>query len=318
MNDPDMHLTRRESERLLDDPAAYDHVLGWALTAAKSPAHRDELRREDAEVAAFHAARLAPARTSRTHFVSPVRLGGRAATQAVVATAAVVALASGGFALTGSVDLPGLPDLPGRASDRATEAGAGTPSSARPTATPSREGGRDTHGPASGKPAKPRKARTTRPGPAGSTRPTPNLRGLCKAYQATDRSRAGKSLDSAAFTALATEAGGADAIATYCVALVGEPKATDPGQPTDQPTPGKPTDQPTPGKPTDKPTDKPGSTPSTGKPTDRPTDKPGNTPSTGKPTDKPTDEPGNTPSTGKPTDAPSESTSTDNSTPSGS
>ena len=36
-----------------------------------------------------------------------------------------------------------------------------------------------------------------------TTAPTPNFRGLCKAFQANDKAGAGKSLDSAAFTALA-------------------------------------------------------------------------------------------------------------------
>ena len=122
MNEPETRLSRREAERLLDAPAAHDSALGRALSAAGAPAHPDELRREDAAVAAFHSARLSPPPATRKAFVSPTRLGSRAAIHAVVATGAVVAMASGGFALAGSVDLPGLPSLPGQASDRATEA----------------------------------------------------------------------------------------------------------------------------------------------------------------------------------------------------
>ena len=113
---------------------------------------------------------------------------------------------------------------------------------------------------------------TTPSTPKASSTPKPSLKGLCKAYQATDHSAHGKSLDSAAFTALATEVGSTDpvAITTYCVALIGEPKET-----------GKPSELPTPtAKPTDKPTGKPSVLPT---PTDKPTDKP----SPGKPTDTP-------------------------------
>jgi hypothetical protein len=283
MTDPDLHLTRRESERLLDDPAAFDHVLGWALTAARGPAHRDELRREDLEASAFHAARLAPPPATRSNYVAPSALGRRAAARAVVATGAVVALTSGGFALASSVDLP---TLPGRASDQATEAVARTPK-ATETTTPTSPSSPTSL--TSSAPAEDASDETEEPGAAESTEaaPTPSFRGLCKAYQATDRSKAGKALDSAAFTALATEAGGADNITTYCVALIGEPKET--GKPSELPTP---TGKPTPGKPTSTPTGKPSvvptptTRPTPAKPTDRPTGKPSSHPS-GKPTDKP-------------------------------
>jgi hypothetical protein len=254
MNEHEKHLTRRESERLLDDPAAHDHALGRALSAAKSPARSSELRREAAEVTAFLAARLTPPPTSRSHYVSPSTLGRRAAARAVVATGAIVALTSGGFALANSAHLP---QLPGQASDRATESVAKTPS---PTET-------TTEATTSAIPTEDASEEATE---TSEATPTPSFEGLCKAYQATDRSKAGTSLDSAAFAALATEAGGADQVATYCVTLIGEPKET--GKPSELPTP---TAKPTPAKPTDKPTSKPSVLPT-------PTDKP-----TGKPTDRP-------------------------------
>jgi hypothetical protein len=277
MTDPEIRLSRRESERLLDDPAAHDSALGSALAATKAPAHHRELRREDAEVAAFHVARLSPPPATRSNYVSPSSLGRRAAARAVVATGAIVALTSGGFALASSAHLP---TLPGQAADQASESVAKAP---QPTSTESTSSATVTEDASES-------AETETPdGTESSTAtPTPSFKGLCKAYQATDRSRAGKSMDSAAFTALATEAGGADQVATYCVALIGEPQQT--GKPTDRPTPGRPTDKPTPGKPTDKPTGKPSvlptptAKPSPAKPTPgKPTDKP-----TGKPTDKPT------------------------------
>lgn len=259
MNEHENHLTRRESERLLDDPAAHDNALGGVLSAAKAPARSSELRREAAEVTAFHAARLTPPPATRSNYVSPSTLGRRAAARAVIATGAIVALTSGGFALANSAHLP---TLPGQASDQATESVAKTP---KPTETTEA-----TTSPTDDVTESEQAEATETP----EATPTPSFEGLCKAYQATDRTKAGKSLDSAAFAALATEAGSAEGIATYCVALIGEPKET--GKPSQLPTP---TDKPTPAKPTDKPTSKPSVLPT---PTDKPTDKPA-----GKPTDKP-------------------------------
>jgi hypothetical protein len=255
MSQPETRLSRRDAERLLDAPASHDSALGWALSAANAPAHPGELRREDAAVAAFHTARLTPSPTSRSNYVSPTKLGSRAAARAVIATAAVVALTSGGFALANSAHLPLLPD---QASDQATESVAKTP---KPTETTTET----TESTEAAETETPTESTTE------SATPTPSFEGLCKAYQATDRSDHGKSLDSAAFTALATEAGAAG-VEAYCVALIGEPTA--------KPTTGRPTDKPTPGKPSDQPTGKPSVLPT---PTDKPTDKP----SPGKPTDAP-------------------------------
>ena len=286
------HLSRREAERLLEDPSAVPSALGSALASAAAPARAGELRREDSAVTAFHTARLTPSGT-RTAVAAPRRAAGaRAAMGAVIGTCAVVAFTSGAFALAGSGHLP---TLPGQASDRASEAVATTaqPSETSATsATSESTGGTGTakgHGTtkAHGTDEQPDSTDGETEATEGSAAPTPEFKGLCRAFQATDHSAHGSSLDSAAFTALATEAGGADKVATYCVALIGEPKDT--GKPTDKPSPtGKPTDQPTtkpsPGKPTDKPSP-------TGKPSDQPTTKPTDKPSPGKPTDKP-DNPG--------------------------
>lgn len=246
MSQPENRLSRREAERLLDAPASHRSALGSALSAASAPAHPGELRREEAAVAAFHTARLTPSPTSRSNYVSPTKLGSRAAARAVIATAAVVAMTSGGFALANSAHLPLLPD---QASDQATESVAKTP---KPTET-------TTETTESTETAETETTTET----TTEAAPTPSFEGLCKAYQATDHSLHGSSLDSAAFTALATEVGSTDpaAIATYCVTLIGEPKET-----------GKPSELPTPtAKPTDKPTGKPSVLPT---PTDKPTDKP--------------------------------------------
>src|SRR5688500_16858782 len=123
MNRRGSHLSRRDAERLLADPAASDSALATVLSAAGATARPGELRREDSAAATFHAARLTPSPTTRSNYVSP-NLGKRAATRAVIATGAVVALASGGFALANSAHLP---SLPGQASDQATESVAKTP-----------------------------------------------------------------------------------------------------------------------------------------------------------------------------------------------
>ena len=102
-------------------PAESDDPVGRALEALRAPGSADELRREDATVAAFHAARLAPASRSMSG-VAPTTPRA-AAVRAVAATGLVVALTSGGFALAATGHLPTLPD---QASDTATEAVAGT------------------------------------------------------------------------------------------------------------------------------------------------------------------------------------------------
>lgn len=246
MSEHETRLSRRESERLLDAPATQDSALGRALSAASAPAHPSELRREDAVVAAFHTARLTPSPTYRNNVVSPDKLGSRAAARAVIATAAVVALISGGFALANSSYLP---TLPGQASDRATESVAKTP---KPTETAS-ETASETSTESTETPAESVETET----PTGSATPTPNFTGLCTAFQAAERS-SGKSLQSAAFVALASEAGGAELVATYCVDLIGEPEDKPAGKPSVLPTPtdkptGSPTERPSPGKPTDSP-----------------------------------------------------------------
>lgn len=290
------HLSRRDADRILDAPAESGRPVAEALEALRAPAAADELRREDAVVAAFHAARLAPAPTTR-RAMSPTTPR-TAAVRAVVATGLVVAVTSGGFALAATGHLPSLPD---QASDTATESVA--KSRTAPTAPSESASEAATEAPtASGTATATETATeagsadatgtTEDASPTDASAPTPNLEGLCKAFQASDKSAHGKALDSAAFTALATAAGSTDGIATYCVTLVGEPGAT--GKPT-----AKPTHAAT-GKPTAVPTTRPTQA-ATGKPTTAPTAKPTTRPTraaTGKPTPapSPTDK-------GKPSDA---------------
>jgi hypothetical protein len=102
--------------------------------------------------------------------------------------------------------------------------------------------------------------------PASS--PSPSLRGLCQAYTAHVGSSPGKELDSPAFSALITAAGGTDKVAAFCTSLL----ATQPGNgPTTHPG-GKPSSLPTPAN-TTHPTGKPTTDP-TGHPTGKPTSHP--------------------------------------------
>jgi len=232
------HLSRRQAERIIDAPAESDHAVGPLLDALRAPARESELRREDSMVAAFHTARLTPPNSTRSDMSLTAR---SAATRAAIATGVVVALSSGGFALAATDHLPTLPD---RASDQATESVAKNRATSAPTT-----------------PAPTTTATESETTEAESAAPTPSLTGLCKAFQANDKSLRGKALDSSAFTALATAAGSKEKIATYCVTLVGEPKVkpTKEAKPTKAPRTAKvkptPTAEPTPtvkGKSADK------------------------------------------------------------------
>lgn len=258
------HLSRRDADRILDAPGESDHPVGQAIQALRASGSTAELRREDATLASFHAARLSPTSRPMSGAATSAR---SAAVRAVAATGLVVVLTSGGFALAASGHLPTLPD---QASDTATEAVAqrNAPRPASPsettTATTSEASPEAETAVASETTLETTTAETTTTeatptvSDAATTAPTPNLTGLCTAYQANDKSAHGQALDSAAFTALAAAAGGKDAVATFCVGLIGEPKAT--GKPTAKPT------QAATGKPTAKPTQA-----ATGKPTTRPT-----------------------------------------------
>jgi hypothetical protein len=84
--------------------------------------------------------------------------------------------------------------------------------------------------------------------------PSPNLAGLCKAYAAKPEGERGKALQSPAFQALITAAGGQDKVTDYCTALVPGAKPT--VQPS-TPSGGKPSTRPN-GAPSAKPTGHPG------------------------------------------------------------
>ncbi len=82
--------------------------------------------------------------------------------------------------------------------------------------------------------------------------PSPSLRGLCQAYTAHVGGSPGKALDSPAFSALITAAGGKDKVAAYCASL----RATPPGNAPTSHRGGKPSSLPAPAN-TTHPTGKP-------------------------------------------------------------
>jgi hypothetical protein len=131
------------------------------------------------------------------------------------------------------------------------------------------------------------------PAPTSSVAPSPNLKGLCTAYEAGATANNGMAALDPAFTALATAAGGIDRIDAYCTKLLAAGHHGNTDHPTGAPASshptGRPSDLPTSSHPTGKPSELPSSHP-TSKPSDRPSSHP-----TGKPTDVPSSH-----STGRP------------------
>ena len=168
-----------------DAPSAYAPVARL-VKAARGPATPEELAGEGAAIAAF---------TAVVH-ADPSTLVPRRATMpskliSVKAAAAVLAavLSVGGVAAAAT----GL--LPDRAAQQATDhassaAGGGSPAQAQ---------GNGGQGTANG------------PDATGAAKD-----GLCQAWQSGQGSTNGKRMDSTAFQALATAAGGADKVAAYC------------------------------------------------------------------------------------------------------
>jgi|RhiMetdeSRZDD1v2_1073273.scaffolds.fasta_scaffold51291_5 hypothetical protein len=96
---------------------------------------------------------------------------------------------------------------------------------------------------AAGKPATAQSAKPENSNhPKGS--PSPNLDGLCEAYAAKPDGERGKALESPAFQALNTAAGGIDKVADYCAALVPSTGPTRPSAKPSTPAGGKPSQAP--------------------------------------------------------------------------
>jgi hypothetical protein len=190
--------------------------LAGLLAAAAAPERPAELTGEEAAVTAFWDARLALTPQPRRPM--------RNTTMAKLATAtAVIVLAVAG----GSVALAaGLAHLPGAGSSN--EHVTAPPAASAPSRTPGTATANRAHSTAGSHDAAP------------SRSPTPNLRGLCTAFQAAAGDNPGKALDNPAFTVLINTAGGKDKVAAYCTTLLATPAGkapTHPGQASTHPAP---------------------------------------------------------------------------------
>lgn len=226
------------AERLMRDarsgPSVDSEPLADLLAAAAAPARPGELAGEEAALAAFRDARLELAPQPRRRFMLKSIL-----VKASVVTAVAV-VGGGGVALAASTGhLPGTGSPDDHAATRPT-----TGATANATAS-AHANGHASHSPAAG---------THRTGaaeshdarPSGS--PSPNLRGLCTAFQAHAGDGPGKALDNPAFKVLVQTAGGRNKVASYCHTLLASPAGKPPTHPgsasthaTSHPTHSRPT-----------------------------------------------------------------------------
>jgi len=182
--------------------------LAELLAAATFPPGRGELAGEQAAVSAFRAARLASTPESRRKPMLKTALAKLATAKVAIVLAAV---GGGGVALAaGSGHLPGAGTTDHAA--RPTSSVAGSTHASGGHGSPSAAA----HSSAAEAAAAARSAT-----PNGS--PSPNLRGLCTAFNAGVGDNPGKALDNPAFTVLITTAGGRDKAADYCSALLATP-----------------------------------------------------------------------------------------------
>ena len=206
-------IDRHTAEQLLrsapgQPPVAGRDRLSDLLAAAGAPARDRELAGEQAALAAFRDARLAPA---------PQRWRSRMLRTALanllaVKIAGVAALTAGGIALAAAAGT-----LPGQQREEPT-----TPASTNVVST------------TSATTAAPSKEPERKPDNSTAS-PSPSLKGLCQAYTAGAGSEHGKSHDNPAFSALITAAGGAERVPGFCAGLLGEKHGKsdrEPGKPT--------------------------------------------------------------------------------------
>lgn len=202
-------IDRVEAELLLDGRpgTGVSALLAAHLRAASAPAHADELAGERAALTAFQAAAwLDPNPRQRRRLMLKIALA-KLLTVKAAAVAAAVTAGAGGIALAaGTGVLPvQLPTTPA------------TPSATHAPASPGEQSsseGDDT--------------------PAGN--PSPSMMGLCQAYTAEVGNDPGKALESPAFQALVTAAGGADKVDGFCQTQVADSKGNG-AAPSDIPTP---------------------------------------------------------------------------------
>ncbi|MFB9307556.1 hypothetical protein, partial [Kibdelosporangium philippinense] len=227
------HLLRGEPDR---EQAAGSDALSGLLAAASAPAHEAELAGEQAALAAFRAAHLAPVTQLRRRSMLIKTALAKLLTVKVAATA-VTAVAAGGVAVAAVTG-----NLPTQRGDSPTVPPMGAVSSMTGPATPtpsivSSQASDAADKNATGKNPTDNNAadKTT----SGSGAPSPSLVGLCQAYTAGAGAEQGKALDNPAFTVLITTAGGKDKVPAYCTDLLANQpgqSATSAGKPTTHPT----------------------------------------------------------------------------------
>lgn len=247
-------MTTRRARRRADQDAvswavASDPALDRLLREASAPAHADELAGLASALTAFAHTPPLPRRHPVSSFL--VKL---------LAAKALAASAAGATALGGVALVAATGNLPAPLQDAAHQT-FGAPSSTSSHSTDSTDSPDSTETP-----------QATTDAATPTPTPSPNLVGLCRAYDAGVATAKGKALDNPAFTVLITAAGGKDGVTAYCTTLL----ATAPG--------GKPTALPTQAqghKPTSHPTGKPDSVPG-GAPATHPTGAPDSHP-TGRP-----------------------------------
>lgn len=204
-------VDRRIAEQLLSGEATGhdDEVtrLVARLRATGTPGTAHPLAGEDAAVAAFRAAKaLAPVPHPRRPSMLKSTLAKLLTVKAGFAV--VTVLGAGGVALAAGTEV-----LPNPLVDRPAPSAATSPGqrgAVGDQASPGpRGGGGDRAGGGQGL--------AGAADPAGG--PRPSLPGLCRAYAAKDGAERGKALESPAFTALITAAGGRDEVAEFCAGL---------------------------------------------------------------------------------------------------
>ncbi|MER5704366.1 hypothetical protein ABT023_20840 [Micromonospora sp. NPDC002296] len=203
--------------------------LARLLAAAAGPTRPGELVGEEAALAAFRAARVAPASAPAS---APARTPRRLTVGVVAWIGTLAATATAGVAVAAATldraEEPAPPPAPSTASASAADPGATDPTAPRPTgsgpggspspipaptATPS---GAGPSGPA--RPGTPGAA-TRSPGP-GHSGAGAQLPGLCRAYLAKSAAQRERALEKPGFAPLVAAAGGAAEVESFCQDLL--------------------------------------------------------------------------------------------------
>jgi hypothetical protein len=211
-------IGRRTAERLLRGASGHEQVTGHdrltdLLAAAAAPARDRELAGEQAAVAAFRDARLAPALQRRRPWMLKTAL----ANLLSVKIAAVATAAAGGIALAAAAGT-----LPGQHREEPVSPAGTSVVATTTTTTAAKQDKQDKK-------------------PENSASPSPSLKGLCQAYTAGAGSEHGKAHENPAFSALIAAAGGADRVPAFCADLLGDkPGKSDQAPGNSDQAPGKP------------------------------------------------------------------------------